>query len=295
MSGMPLAQTLVLFAAFLALITLVQARWLHAFLAIVAVATVFGLVVGFSTAFVGKAFGAGFAQAIASPGLAIVAAGFVAAIAEATGASVWLAAKFGATAESRPRSVLPTLCGLVAGLAASPATAFAVLTPLLRAIAGETVSPQRRGATAGTLALALSASHGLALVSPIPIAAAAILGAPWSKVALFGIPLAVLLAVLGAAWSRWLATAAAAVAFTRRIGGTDRKHQDERVVRRGARGRHRRPARAAHRAIARRHSERAARRRHRARIGDRRRPSAGAADRRHRHHGDRQCAARPDG
>jgi gluconate:H+ symporter, GntP family len=210
MSGMPLAQSLLLFAAFLALIALVQARWLHAFLAIVAVATVYGLVAGFSTAFVGKAFGAGFAQAIASPGLAIVAAGFVAAIAEATGASNWFAARIGAAADASRRAgptSLPALCGLVAGLAASPATAFAVLTPLLRAIAPDTASPQRRGAIAGTLALALSASHGLALVSPIPIAAAAILGAPWSKVALFGIPLAVVLAALGAAWSRRLAVA----------------------------------------------------------------------------------------
>src|SRR5262249_6286486 len=48
-------------------------------------------------------------------------------------------------------------------------------------------------------------SHGLALVSPIPIAAAAIIDGPWSRVALFGVPLAVLLAALGAAWSRWLA------------------------------------------------------------------------------------------
>jgi GntP family gluconate:H+ symporter len=57
------------------------------------------------------------------------------------------------------------------------------------------------------MALAISASHGLALVSPIPIAAASIIDAPWSRVALFGVPLAVLLAGLGAAWSRWLAVA----------------------------------------------------------------------------------------
>jgi GntP family gluconate:H+ symporter len=211
MSGMPFV--LWLFTALVAFIALVQARFLHAFLAIVAIAAAFGLGVGFSTAFVGKAFGAGFAQAIASPGLAIVAAAFVAAIADAAGATSWLAAKIGAAAKSRRRggpAILPTLCGLVAGLAASPATAFAVLTPLLRAIAGDTASPRQRGAATGALALALSASHGLALVSPIPIAAAAIVGAPWSKVALFGVPLAVLVAALGAAWSRWLASADAA-------------------------------------------------------------------------------------
>jgi gluconate:H+ symporter, GntP family len=208
MSGMPLAQALLLLAALAALIALTQARLVHVFLAIVAIAAAFGLGVGFSTAFVGKAFGAGFAQALTSPGLAIVAAGFVAAIAGASGAIGWLAAKIGASARSRRldgATVLSTLCGLVAGLAASPATAFAVLAPLLRAI--DAASPQRRGGAAGALALALSASHGLALVSPVPIAAAAIIGAPWSKVALFGVPLAVVLGVLGAAWSRWLGSA----------------------------------------------------------------------------------------
>ena len=210
MSGMPLAQALLLLAALAALVVLIRARLVHAFLAIVAIATIFGLAAGFSTDFVGKAFGAGFAQAIATPGLVIVAAGFVAAIAEATGGIPWLAAKIGSSARSRRLggpTALSTLCGLVAGLAASPATAFALLTPLLRAIAGDTASSERRGGAVGALALALSASHGLALVSPVPIAAASILGASWSAVALFGVPLAVLLAALGAAWSRWLAIA----------------------------------------------------------------------------------------
>jgi gluconate:H+ symporter, GntP family len=216
MSGMPHLQALLLLASLIALIALTQARLLHAFLAIVVVASAFGLAAGFSTAFVGKAFGSGFAQAIYSPGLVIVAAGFVAGLAEATGAFDWLAAKIATSTGSSTSSWrfagatrLPALCGLVAGLAASPATAFALLTPLLRAFTGSAASPQRRGAAPAALALAISASHGLALVSPVPIAAAAILDAPWSRVALFGVPLAVLLAGLGAVWSRWLSDAPA--------------------------------------------------------------------------------------
>src|SRR5262249_36497102 len=181
MSGLPLVQALLLLASLFAVIALTQARLLHAFLAIVVVATAFGLASGFSTAFVGKAFGAGFAQAIYSPGLVILAAGFVAGLAEATGATGWLAATIASpTGSWRWAGVtrLPTLCGLVAGLAASPSTAFALLTPLLRAIAGGT-EPRKLGASRAALALAISASHGLALVSPIPIAAAAIIDAPW--------------------------------------------------------------------------------------------------------------------
>jgi gluconate:H+ symporter, GntP family len=216
MSGMPLVQALLLLASLIALIALTQARLLHAFLAIVVVAAAFGLAAGFSTAFVGKAFGAGFAQAITSPGLVIVAAGFVAGLAEATGAAGWLAAKIASSTGSSTGfwrfagpTRLPALCGLVAGLAASPSTAFALLTPLVRACAGGTET-KKRGAAPAALALAISASHGLALVSPVPIAAASILDAPWSRVALFGVPLAVLAAGLGAAWSRWLAVADAA-------------------------------------------------------------------------------------
>lgn len=205
MSGMPLAQALLLLVCFIALVALTQARLVQAFLAIILVATVFGLASGFSTAFVGKAFGAGFAQTIASPGLVIVAAGFVAALADATGAAGWSAAKLNSWRYAGATR-WPALCGLVAGLAASPASAFALLTPLLRAFTGG-AKPGKRGAAAATLALAISASHGLALVSPVPIAAAAILGAPWSRVALFGVPLAVLLAGIGAAWSRRLAVA----------------------------------------------------------------------------------------
>jgi gluconate:H+ symporter, GntP family len=205
MSGMPIAQALLLLACLIALIALIQARLLPTFLAIVVVATAFGLAAGFSTAFVGKAFGAGFAQAIASPGLVIVAAGFVAGLADATGAAGSFAAKMSVWRRAGTTR-LAALCGLVAGLAASPATAFALLTPLLRAVSGG-AEPRKRSTAAPTLALAISASHGLALVSPIPIAAAAILAAPWSRMALFGVPIAVLMAGLGAAWSRWLAVA----------------------------------------------------------------------------------------
>ena len=60
------------------------------------------------------------------------------------------------------------------------------------------------------LALAISASHGLVLFSPVPIAAAAILDAAWGRVALFGLPLALLLVIVGALWARWLSVAAAA-------------------------------------------------------------------------------------
>ncbi|MGA9321567.1 MAG: hypothetical protein WBW06_10975, partial [Xanthobacteraceae bacterium] len=88
---MPLFDALLLL---ISVVVLVATPWrrLHPFLAIVAVATGFGLTAGFTIAVVGKAFGSGFAQAITSPGLVIVAAGLVWGLAEATGAAGWFAA-----------------------------------------------------------------------------------------------------------------------------------------------------------------------------------------------------------
>jgi gluconate:H+ symporter, GntP family len=203
MSGMPLAQALLFVASACIVIIAAQSRRLHPFIAIVLVASAFGLATGFSVGFLGKAFGVGFSRAMYSPGLAIVAAGFIAALAESSGASDQLVARI-----ERWRSLGPTtiasLLGLVVGIAASPATAFALLMPLIRPIGGAMV-PRREAATT-TLALAISASQGVVLLAPVPIAAAAILDAAWGRVALFGLPLAMLLAALGAAWARWVSS-----------------------------------------------------------------------------------------
>ena len=184
-----------------------QSRHFHPFLAITVIATAFALAAGFSTAFVGKTFGAGFSRAIYSPGLVIVAAGLVAGLAERTTASDWLIAKI-----DRWRGLgsagLAALLGLIAGIGASPAAALALLTPLLRAIGGG-AAPKRDAAVIAP-ALAISASHGLVLFSPVAVAAASILGAAWSRVALFGVPVAVLLVAFGAFWARRLSVEGAA-------------------------------------------------------------------------------------
>jgi GntP family gluconate:H+ symporter len=203
MSGLPLAQAFLLAASACILVIAAQARRLHPFIAIVLVASAFGLAAGFSVGFLGKAFGVGFSKATYSPGLVIVAAGFIAALAESTGASDQLMAKI-----ERWRSLGPTriatLLGLIAGIAASPAAAFALLTPLVRPIGGATTP--RREAVATALALAISASQGVVLLAPVPIAAGAILDATWGRVALFGLPVALLLAALGAVWAQWVAS-----------------------------------------------------------------------------------------
>jgi gluconate:H+ symporter, GntP family len=203
MYGMPLSQALAFFVSAIILLTATQWRQFHPFLVIVVIASAYGLIAGFTTAQLASVFGSGVSAMIYSPGFVIVAAALVAGLAEGTGASDRLK-----TIVGRQRWLAPNwstgFLGLIAGIGASPASAFALLTPLLRPIGGETA--QSRQSATIALALAISSSHGLLLLAPVPIAAAAILDAEWSRVVLFGLPLALLLAAFGAIFARWQST-----------------------------------------------------------------------------------------
>lgn len=211
MYGMPLSQALVFSIAVILIIVTTQRRYLHPFVAVVVVAAAFGYVAGFTTSVLTQNFGGGFAAMAYSPGLVIVAAGFISGLAETTTASDRLAARLADWQKRRPwlsSDKIAVCLGLVAGIGAVPASAFALLVPLLRPIAGGSAQQHQSGAV--TLALAISASHGLVWLTPVPIAAAAILGAEWQRVALLGLPLAILLSGFGAIFARWQSTIGAA-------------------------------------------------------------------------------------
>jgi GntP family gluconate:H+ symporter len=205
MYGMPLAQALVFVALVAVLVAATQRDRVHPFLALILLAFVFGETAGLSTSLVGKSFGNGFAQAIHSPGLTIVAAAFVAGLAEAAGGLSSLRA-----AAARWRwlrsSGLWGVVGFIGGIASSPASAVALLAPLIQGLAGAT---SKRVAITTATALGISGSHALVLFSPVPMVAASILGASWGKLALFGLPIALVLVAMGFVWSRGLAGAEA--------------------------------------------------------------------------------------
>jgi GntP family gluconate:H+ symporter len=205
MYGMPLAQALLFLTCVIAFILATQWRPFHPFLVLVVLAPIFGYIAGYPTSQLGSAFGSGFAEKFYSPGLVIVAGALIAGLAEGSTASDRLMAAIHRT-RSVGSDVTAACLGLIAGLAASPASGFALLTPLLRPIAGKAQS-QERGTLA--MALAISASHGLAVLTPVPIAAAAIIGADWDRLSLFGVPLAILLAVFGVVFARWSSPAGA--------------------------------------------------------------------------------------
>jgi GntP family gluconate:H+ symporter len=205
MYGMPASQALVFVAAVVLIV--VAARRIHPFIALTVVAAAFGYIAGYPTSQLGSAFGSGFSEKIYSPGLVIVAASVIAGLAEGTSAVERLAG-FIARRRLFAGNRLTTVVGLVAGLGASPASAFALITPLLPALGG--AKQHDRASAPLTLALAISASHGVAVLTPVSIAAIAIVGAPWSRAALFGLPLAIVLAAFGAIFARWSVRAEAA-------------------------------------------------------------------------------------
>ncbi|MGA0561047.1 GntP family permease [Ancylobacter sp. VNQ12] len=182
------------FAVALVLLALaVQRGRVQPFLALLVAAIGFGYAAGMSTSHVGKAFGLGFAQSVNALGLTVVAAALMAEIADATGATAWLQH---AAAGRRRRSLPLALIGLVGGLASTPAAAFAVLNPLRRGFGGD--SPR----SALVLGLSLSASHGLIIPAPVMLASLTILAADWTLSVAFGLPVAVLLALVGLGLAR---------------------------------------------------------------------------------------------
>jgi gluconate:H+ symporter, GntP family len=195
MTGMPAAQALVFAISVIAIIAAIRARF-HPFLVLIFVASAFGLIVGLSAGLIGKAFGNGFSEALYLPGLVIVAMALVAGIAEQSSTTGSLA-----TAARQPglRSSdwMMATVGLLAGIGASPAAALALLKPLLQR--GGEKSRRERNAT--RVALAISAGHGLIWLSPVPIAVAAILGAGWQRVAMFGVPVAFVSTAIGIGWA----------------------------------------------------------------------------------------------
>jgi gluconate:H+ symporter, GntP family len=200
MYGMPLSQALAFALSVVILLIATERGRFHPFLVIIVIASAFGLVAGFTTAQLAGVFGSGFSAMIYSPGLVIVAAALIAGLAQGTGASDRLKVLVKRRRWLSPRWATSVM-GLIAGIGSSPSSAFALLTPLLRPLGGDTVQSRERATVA--LALAISSSHGLLLLAPVPIAAAAILGAEWYRLALFGVPLAVLLAAFAAIFARW--------------------------------------------------------------------------------------------
>jgi GntP family gluconate:H+ symporter len=170
-SPVMLLASLLLPLAVIAIVLLVQRLHLPVFLAIMATVVVYGIAADMTFMSVGKAFGLGFTAAIEQTGLLVVAGSMVSALVLRQPLGTGTAAAAGA----------------LAGLGASATGGLALLQP-----AGQDAPRRALG-----LALTLLAFAALATPSPLAVAAASVMKIPPRSLAVVGLPLAVIAALLG--------------------------------------------------------------------------------------------------
>jgi len=166
-----LLASLLLPIAVVAIVLLVQRLHLPVFLAIMATVVVYGIAADMTFMSVGKAFGLGFTAAIEQTGLLVIAGSLVAALVLRQPLGTGTAAA----------------AGVLAGLGASATGGLALLQP-----AGEDAPRRALG-----LALTLLAFAALATPSPLAVAAASVMKIPPRSMAMVGLPLAAIAALLG--------------------------------------------------------------------------------------------------
>lgn len=189
---MPIVELLALPIVVVLLFWAIERAGLSALLAIVTIAALYGLGVDLSISQIGRAFGAGFGQAVANVGLVVIAGAVVAAVATERGAidalARWLP----------PRTVgaIAAAIGAIGGLGNIAPAAFAALSPVRRAMTKGGV------AAIGAMALGLVLAHGLLPPAPGPIAAAAILSVSPFRVVAVGLPALLIGLVVAVWWAR---------------------------------------------------------------------------------------------
>src|SRR3974390_2710009 len=110
MTDLPAYQALLLCGVIAAVVVAVRTPKMHPFVALTFASAAFGLAAGLSISLTSKAFGNGFAPGAYAPGLLIVAAALISAIADEAGAGATLKAFF---ARRRPHATSGALAGLV--------------------------------------------------------------------------------------------------------------------------------------------------------------------------------------
>lgn len=188
---MPLIHAFSLLVALGAVIVLCDRFKVMPLLALMVVTALYCLAQGEEPHWFAKEFGQGFGQTVAVSGLVLLAGAMIAALAEKSGANSWLFDKTKPWRDAIGPISMAAPIALIAGLGGNAIAAFAIASPLVRAIGG-----CGRKISLAT-ALLINASQSCLIPSPVPIAAMAILGADWRLMLAFGIPTAVVQSVLG--------------------------------------------------------------------------------------------------
>ena len=197
MSG---AGLLLVLVQLVVIIMLATGRWrADAFLLLIACAFVFGISAGMGIKPTLDAINKGFGGTLGGVGLVIIFGAVIGAFLERTGASGAIAAAMLRLVGKKRTPLAMSLTGFVVSIPVFCDSGFIVLVPLAKALARKAAAGRLTLSVA--LATGLYAAHCLVPPTPGPIAAAVALGADIGNVIVLGLPIALVLALVGNLWA----------------------------------------------------------------------------------------------
>ncbi len=196
-SGIGLGLVLLLLVV---LIVLATGRWkANAFLVLLGAALAFGVASGLGLEPTLAAIQQGFGSTLGGVGIVIILGAMIGVFLERTGASGAIAGLMLRAVGQRRSGLALSLTGYVVSIPVFCDSGFIVLVPLARALARKTAIG--RLSLAVCLATGLYATHCLVPPTPGPVAAAVALNADLGRVVVLGLPVALLLALVGYWWA----------------------------------------------------------------------------------------------
>lgn len=168
---------------------------LHAFLALIAAALLYGVLAGMPLLEIVEAIQDGFGGTIGAIGIVIIAGTIIGAFLEKSGGAFSIAEAVLRRVGDRHVPLTMSLVGYVVSIPVFADSGFVILQPLNRALT------KRAGLSLATTAMALvmglMASHTMMPPTPGPIAAAGILEADLGTVILLGLPISLVAMLIG--------------------------------------------------------------------------------------------------
>ncbi|CCO22974.1 GntP family permease [Maridesulfovibrio hydrothermalis] len=182
------------------IIILLTSRYkVNAFVVLIGVAFLFGLLVGMPLDSIVKFIRAGFGGTLGYIGIVIVAGTIIGVILEKTGAALSMTRSILKLVGKERSPLAMSIAGYVVSIPVFCDSGYVILTPLNKALARETGKSMAVMAVA--LATGLYATHCLVPPTPGPIAAAGILGADLGRVIAFGVAVSIPGMIAGYLWA----------------------------------------------------------------------------------------------
>ena len=191
---------LIMLAVMVAAIILLTGKWkVNAFVVLLVVAIVYGLIIGMPLNEIIAGVKSGFGGTLSSIGIVIFAGTIMGIILEKTGAALVMTKTILGWVGKDRSALAMNMAGVVVSIPVFCDSGFVILSPLNRALAKE--SAKSMAVMAVALATGLYATHTMVPPTPGPIAAAGTLGADLGVVIIYGLIAAIPAALAGYYWA----------------------------------------------------------------------------------------------